>query len=379
MDLTLIGYTASVFAALLAFSTFAHWGVAEVHTYTIPPYLEERGFTSRIVTNQVVDAMRRIQVEVASLNEVSVVVQGQVQPIGDVASYFGIVELLRATEGFLGLDPRVIEIEITEHDGQAHWRVRGDDVVRGYEVRQGDVPVDEPDTLIAELGYQVMGYVSPFEALSYRFILDSSAGDYTRTASLASSLLLDCERTRAWACTDANIKNAYLLRGMAFLYSDRSARAFDDFDAANKIGTQTALGVAFYGDAFAALGQDDQARLQYDRAQSLDPGIGERFYELARGYARGGDHLLADRRYTTAARLGQKSEEFLVDWGDSLFALRWYDAALAKYRSAESLNGETDLYADRIDRTLKAIDADGEPGAEGSPETEAPPPAAAKE
>src|SRR3546814_18078888 len=81
MDLTLIGYTASLFAALLAMSGYTHWGVVEVHTYTIPPYLEEQGYSSRIVANQVVDAMRRIQVEVASLQEARVVVQDQrVQP-----------------------------------------------------------------------------------------------------------------------------------------------------------------------------------------------------------------------------------------------------------------------------------------------------------
>ena len=40
MDLTLIGYTASVFVTLLALSTYSHWGIAEVHAYTIPPYIE---------------------------------------------------------------------------------------------------------------------------------------------------------------------------------------------------------------------------------------------------------------------------------------------------------------------------------------------------
>lgn len=357
MDLTLIAYTASVFATLLAMSSYTHWGVAEVHAYTIPPYLEERGYSPQIVANQVVDAMRRIQVEVASLKEANVVVQGQrVQPVGEVASYFGIVELLRAAETVMGLDPTTIEIEITQHGEVAHWRTRGDHAVRGFQVRQGDMPLAEPEALIDHLGLQVMGYVSPFEALSYNFLLDSSIGTYDRTVELASSLLVDCKRHWAWTCTDANIKNAYLLRGMAFLYSDRSARAFDDFDAANKIGTASALGVAFYGDAFAALGQEEAAKRQYDRAKQLDSSIGERFYEYAKGYAIGDNHRLADRRFTTAAQLGLDSEAFLVDWADTLSALGWHAAALEKYRSAEALNTETDLYSDRIDRTLKAID-----------------------
>lgn len=357
MDLMLIGYTASIFAALLAMSTFSHWGVAEVHAYTIPPYLVERGYSSQIVANQVVDTMRRIQLEVASLKETAVVVQGQrVQPVGEVASYFGIVELLRAAEGVLGLEPHVVEIEITQHEKVAHWRTRGDHAIRGYQVNHGDVPLDDPDALIDRLGLQVMSYVSPFEAMAYNFILDSAVQKYDTTVEVASSLLVDCRRTSAWDCTDTNIRNAYLLRGMAFLYSDRSARAFDDFDAANKIGAANALGVAFYGDAFAALGQEEAAKRQYQRARQLDAAIGERFYELARGYAVGGNHLLADRRYTTAADLGVASEAFLIDWGDSLAALGWHDAALEKFRSAEAANTETDLYADRIDRTQKAIE-----------------------
>src|SRR3546814_2396943 len=142
MYLTLIGYTASLFAALRAISGYTHWGVVEVHTYTIPPYLEEQGYSSRIVANQVVDAMRRIQVEVASLQEARVVVQDQrVQPVGEVASYFGVVELLRAAEAVFGLDPTAIEIEITQHDDVAHWRTRGDHAVRGFQIRQGDLPL----------------------------------------------------------------------------------------------------------------------------------------------------------------------------------------------------------------------------------------------
>lgn len=357
MDFTLIGYTASLFATLLAMSSYTHWGVVEVHAYTIPPYLQERGYSAQIVANQVVDSMRKIQLEVASQNETEVVVQGQrVQPVGEVASYFGIVELLRAAEGFLGLEPHVVEIEITQHDEVAHWRTRGDDAVRGYVVRQGDVPLSDPDALINHLGLQVIGYVSPFEALSYNFILDSSINKYDNTVEIASSLLVDCKRLRAWTCTDANIKNAYLLRGMAFLYSDRSKQAFDDFDAANRIGAASALGVAYYGDAFAALGQEEAANRQYERARKLDPQIGERFYQYARGYAVGRNFRLADRRFTTAADLGMDTETFLVDWGDTLFALGWHDAALEKYRSAEAVNTETDLYADRIDRTLKAIE-----------------------
>ncbi|HEY9567766.1 MAG TPA: hypothetical protein VIR38_06740, partial [Thalassobaculum sp.] len=330
MDLTLIGYTASLFAALLAMSGYTHWGVVEVHTYTIPPYLEEQGYSSRIVANQVVDAMRRIQVEVASLQEARVVVQDQrVQPVGEVASYFGVVELLRAAEAVFGLDPTAIEIEITQHDDVAHWRTRGDHAVRGFQIRQGDLPLADPEALIDHLGLQVIGYASPFEALSYNFLLDSSINKYDRTVEIASSLLVDCKRYRAWACTDGNIKNAYLLRGMAFLYSDRSMQAFDDFDAANKIGTASALGVAFYGDAFSALGQGEAADRQYDRATQLDPEIGERFYEYAKGYAVGGNHRLADRRFTTAAALGVDSEAFLVDWGDTLAALGSHGAALA--------------------------------------------------
>ncbi len=355
MDLTLIGYTASLFATLLALSSYMHWGVAEVHTYSIPPYFEERGYTTRIVANQVVDSMRRIQVEVASLNEVKVVVQGQAQPIGEVASYFGIVELIRATEGVFGLDPRVVAIEITQHDDVAHWRTRGDHVVLGYQIRQGDIPLADTEKLIDHLGLQVIGYVSPFEALAYVFIQDSASGDYDTTVSFASDLIRDCELNRAWVCTADNIKHAQLLRGMAYLYSDRSQRAFDDFEAASKIGAPTALGLAFYGDAYAALDLKEEAERRYQQSVELDSKIGERFYELAQGYASGGNHRLAERRFRTAAALGLESEVFLVAWGDNLHALGIHQEALARYRQAEALDLETELYVDRIDRSLKAL------------------------
>ncbi len=356
MDLVLIGYTASIFAAFLAISSYTHWGVAEVHTYTIPPYLEERGYSTRTVSNQVVDAMYRIQIEVASLKETSVVVQGQVHPIGEVASYFGLVELMRAAESVFGLAPTVIELEITQNGDQAHWRIRGKHAVHGYQIGQGDVPLENPDALIDFLGLQVATYVSPFEALAFRFIQDAQKDNYETTITVASDLLLDCQKQQAWVCNNTNLRSTYLLRGMAELYSDQFTRAFDDIAAANKIGTGSALGIAFYGDAFLALGDVEAAKVQYKKAVSLDQNIGDQFIALAEGYAQGGKHRLADRRYTTAMELGQSSEVSLLGWGDSLYALGKYDAALEKYLAAEAVDPKTTLYADRIDRTLKARD-----------------------
>lgn len=379
MDFTLVAYTASVFAALLAMNTYQDWGVAEVHAYTVPPFLQERGYTPQIVANQVVDAMHRIQLQVASLDEAEVLVQGQVQPVGQLASYFGFVDLLRATEATFGLGPTAVEIEITQQDEVARWRIRGDHAVRGRLVRQGVLPIAKPDELIDQLGRQVIGFVSPFEALAYQFIEDTAVNKYDATITVASSLLLDCQRRWAWACTDGNLKNAYLLRGMAYLNAEQTARAFDDFDSANKIGTQSALVLAFYGDAYAALGQEAAAKRQYQRAEQLDSRIGDRFYQLARGYAQSGNQELAGRRYATAAELGLKSEAFLVDWGDSLYALGLYDAALERYRRAEAVDVETDLYAERIDKALKAHEAskNAQPGQPAAPAPEAPVPAAA--
>src|SRR3546814_18178796 len=134
--------------------------------------------------------MRPIQVDVASLQEARVVVQDQrVQPVGEVASYFGVVELLRAAEAVFGLDPTAIEIEITQHDDVAHWRTRGDHAVRGFQIRQGDLPLADPEALIDHLGLQVIGYASPFAALSYNFLLDSSITKYARTVAIASPSL----------------------------------------------------------------------------------------------------------------------------------------------------------------------------------------------
>jgi tetratricopeptide (TPR) repeat protein len=356
MDLTLVAYTISVFAALLAVTTYSHWGVAEVHTYTIPPYLDERGYNELIVSNQVVDAMHRIRIEVTSLTEATVVVQGQAEPIGDVASYFGVIDLLKAAEGLFGLNPRLIALEITQNEDNAHWRFRGDHVVHGFLIRQGDVSLKDLDALIDFLGLQVIEYVSPFEALAFHFIQDSENNDYDATIQAASALLLDCKKLNAWVCTATNLNSAYLLRGMAHLYSGHVQRAFDDFATAKKIGGESALDLAFYADAFAALGDVDSAKAQYLRAKALNPKIGEQFLAVAEGYAQAGNHRLAERRYTTAAELGLLSEALMLGWGDSLFALGSYDTALKKYELAQAADPNPGFYNDRIDRTRKAID-----------------------
>ncbi|MGE4219072.1 MAG: tetratricopeptide repeat protein [Alphaproteobacteria bacterium] len=354
MDFTVFFYTASLVAALLASSSYSHWGVSEVRTYAVPPFLEERGYSERLVTNQVVDSMRRIQVEVGSLQEASFVIEGDVKPIGEVASYFGVLDLLRAAEDMVGLEPAVLELEITQHGEEAHWRIRGDHAVRGYAVNQGDVPMDDPDALMDQLGLQVMSYVYPFEALSYHFIRDSVTNDYEVTIAAASELLLDCRRYQSWVCTGANLQSAHLLRGLAHLASDDVDRAFEDFGAASKMGSESAMVAAFYGDAFAAMQQPDAAHSQYERAKTLDSEVGDRFHTIGQGYAVAKNYRLADQRFRTAAALGAHSEEFLGDWGDSLYELGRYDQAIEKYRQAELADPDTELFTDRIDRASKA-------------------------
>lgn len=388
MDLTVVAYTASAFGTLLALSTVAFLGTWEIQAQTVPPFLADQGYTPRIFVNRVADAVHRIRRETSSRIETEIIVGSQVTPVGELASYFGVYELIKASQHSLGIGPPRIEIEVLQGSESASWLLRGPHAVHGWTIQTGDAPMERPDALIDEIAFATLGYIAPFEALAYDLVQDSWVGDYDKTIARASGLLSACEaaaeqrwtiadwvvptwlsgRNRdtsadweasnsvtAGGCTEDSIRLGLVLRGLANLNAQSFGQAFDDLRAANTMGAPNALATAFLGDALLELGNGDAAQTRYDEARDIDPAIAGRFHGFGRGLAEGGNHLLANRRYATAARLGAEGAAFLADWGDALFAVGEFGAALAKYQQAEARNKETEVYADRIEKAQKAF------------------------
>jgi hypothetical protein len=194
MDFSLVAYTASAFAALMTFSTVTYFGTWELQTQSVPPYLAKQGYTPAIFVNQVNDAVVGIRREMVAQSQTEIVTSGKVSPAGELASFFGIASLIRATQHSFGLTPPKIEIEVIERGQEAHWRLRGPHAVRGWTVERGQVPIEDAELLIRQVAYGTLGYVSPFEALSYDLIQDSWAGDYAKSIARATSLLSECEK-----------------------------------------------------------------------------------------------------------------------------------------------------------------------------------------
>lgn len=356
MDLSVAAYVAAVVGLLLTFGSLSNYGTSELQALSLPPYLAERGYTTRIFANQVIDSVRDIRVVTASASPLLVLPPTELTPISEeVAGYFGVRELVRAGERVLGLDPPRIEIELVGNGDSVDWRTRGPHAVHGFHIATGKLPADDPAVLIRRLGAEILSYTSPFEELAYEFVQDSQIGDFERTIRIASDLIVDCEKKKPWVCTAANVAHAYVLRGLANLGAGKNLNAFSDFDSAAAIQPKNALVAVHHGDAYDHIGDAARSAELYRKAVGLDSTIGERFYALGTGLAEAGYHRLAARRFATASQLGVEKPGLQGEWGDSLFALGRYEEALERFEKANAADPKKDIYRERIEKTQKAI------------------------
>lgn len=374
MDFSLIAYGISVYAGVLALSTYAYFGLWEIQAEAIPPYLADQGYTPKIFVNHVIDQIDDIRLETASESQAEVVKTGKVTPAEEVASYFGVTELIRAGQESFGLAPPRIELEVIQREKTAYWRVRGNHALYGPTMRSGEMSIEETDQLFETLAHNTISFLSPFEGAAHDLVADSRLGDYSETIATTSALLRGCSTAPTFICTRPNIRVAHTIRGLANLNSGDIRAAFDDLQTANEISGKDAVATAFMGDAMRRLDQEEAARKRYEEALALDDAVGEKFVGFARGLAKAGNVQLAVERFETASRLNVKDAEFLAKWGESLEVMGEYQEALAKYLQAENLDTETELFAEKIQDLQQKI-GEIEKSKTTPPAPAAPPPA----
>lgn len=356
MDFSLIAYGVSVYAGVLALSTYAYFGLWEIEAEAIPPYLAEQGYTPKIFVNHVIDQIEEIRLETASEAQTEVVKTGKVTPSEEVASYFGVTELIRAGQESFGLAPPRIELEVIQRDNTAHWRVRGNHALYGPTVRSGKLDTESTEQLFETLAHHTISFLSPFEGAAHDLVADSRLGDYSETIATTSALLRGCANEPTFVCTQANIRVGHTIRGLANLNGGDFRTAFEDLQTANEISGKNAVATAFLGDVLRRLDQEEPAQKRYEAALALDSDVGQEFVDFARGLATAGNLPLAVERFETASRLNVEDPEFLASWAETLAAMGESRDALAKYLQAENLDTETELYAEKIEELQQKID-----------------------
>ncbi|WPZ34122.1 hypothetical protein T8K17_23180 [Thalassobaculum sp. OXR-137] len=355
MDFSLIAYGVSVYAGILALSTYAYFGLWEIEADAMPPYLADQGYTTKIFVNHVIDRIETIRLETASQSQAEVVTSGKVTPAEEVASYFGVNELIRAGQASFGLAPPRIELEVIQRDKTAHWRVRGTHALFGPTVETGKLDLESTEQLFESLAHHTISFLSPFEGAAYDLVADSRLGDYSQTIATTSALLRGCADEPTFVCTPSNIRVGHTIRGLANLNSGDIRAAFEDLQKANELYGKDAVATAFLGDGLRRLGEDEGARKRYDEALALDSEVGKQFAEFADGLAAAGNYPLAVERYETASMLDMETPEFMASWGDALIATGDNRAGLAKYLQAENLDTETDLFSEKIDSIKETL------------------------
>jgi len=355
MDPTLLVYTASAFAAVLTVSTIATFGTWEIYLPSVPNSMSEMGYTQEVFVNRVFDKVGTIQRETAVQFDADFVTSQQLQPITVLASYFGIRDLVRASQQMIGLAPPRLVVELVEQDGTIHWLVRGTHAIKGDRVTTGSVAQDAPMTAVHEVARAAVSFVTPVEGLAYDLITDTTAADYEETVDQASELMLACETSQASACRPASMQFVLTIRGLAHDGLGKPDVALQDLKDANAIHVEDPVITVFMGDVQSAAGDKDAARRSYGRAIEMDPRIGDRFWRFAEGYAEAGRTEKALERFQTASILGAYSEQFLADWGDAYALAGDYQSALEKYQRAEDLDPTDTIFGARIDRMKREL------------------------
>lgn len=181
--------TALVLALVLAVAQELRQPSTYLEPFSVPPDLHERGYTSAVVTERVLDEIRLIQARSLTsksrqgVDAAAAQIDMQV-PLGQMS----VKSLVRYARHALGLPDLRLSGEITRDGNGYAVRVRSRE---GNTVRLGSLRrSDEVEPLLRSGAEEVLGLVDPFVLAAYHAAMEPVAGGRPQTLATIRSILL---------------------------------------------------------------------------------------------------------------------------------------------------------------------------------------------
>lgn len=348
--------------AFFAVSYFISPDTIVIQQISVPPALEDRGYTAEVATVLLSDKIAQVTDE-AGTNRGAFIAEGtaQAKSVEALSDWFGLAQPIRATQVALGFLPYSFSGEVVEEGDDLVLHIRGQSPAYwNYRMtkRVGDGDVH---ALMQSAAVELMRELDPYLVAVRAFRADIRKGEYTETKRSIDHALVYAPRS--------NLPWVYALWAHVLHLEG------DDAGAIMKNRQALALDPTFprpmmrWGEILASMGRHDEAIGRFKKTLEIDPHYPEAIVFWARSLIAQGKMDEARRKYEQAyamapnfPRIVRSYAQYLAEYGNKV------KAADIMRRAVELTGGQQTRYV----RELREIQREIEPSLREFPQAAEP-------
>lgn len=181
--------------AFFAVSYFISPDTIVIQNISVPPALEDQGYSEAVATTMVSDSVARISDE-AGTNRGAYVAEetAQAKSVEALSDWFGLAQPIRATQVALGFLPYSFSGEFVEDGEDLVLRIRGQSSEYWHFIVEQRGSKDDIDTLISNAAIELLKELDPYLIAVYHFRHEIPSGEFTNTKDAIDHALIHAPR-----------------------------------------------------------------------------------------------------------------------------------------------------------------------------------------
>jgi tetratricopeptide (TPR) repeat protein len=337
--------------------------VLQIEPFDIPPILQEKGFSSRVLANRLVDKINDITEKArTNIRVTPALVEDSVPNIEVPETGISLRVITRYLKGFIGSNPKQVNGNVTNQGTNLNFSIRlmkdrSKAENSSYETFSGTL--DDIDTTMGLIAQYVLKETAPYILASYYYeirhpdalnvalyCLKTEPDDDDAWAFTLWGLILDdnqdyeaaIEKYQQAIATDPKVALAYLDWGLLLEKKKKDYKAaLAKYEEAANVDPKCAMAFNNWGYILLLNGDTNGAIPKFEHAITLDPEIILPYQNLANIKLSENRPKEANTYYEIGAAKNSNSERLYNDWGLMLLDQTDYPGAIAKFTKAIEL------------------------------------------
>ncbi|WPZ34614.1 tetratricopeptide repeat protein [Thalassobaculum sp. OXR-137] len=341
--------------AFFAVSYFISPDTIVIQHISVPPSMEDRGYSGAVATTMLSDSVARISDE-AGTNRGAYVAEetAQAKSVEALSDWFGLAQPIRATQVALGFLPYSFSGEFVEDADELVLRIRGQSSEYWHFVIEKRGSKDDVEGLVNAAAIELLTELDPYLIAVYHFRYDIPTGDFTKTKSAIDHALVNAPRK--------NLPWVYALWAHVLFFEGDLEGSIMKNRQALALEPTFPRPMMRWGEALQSMGMHEEAIGRFKKTLEIDPHYPEAIVLWA-------NSLLAQNKIKEAGLKFHEAYEMSPDFPRIVHAYGMYHVKYGnKIKAADILRRAVELDEGRnpkFVRDLRAVQRMIEPGLEG--------------
>jgi tetratricopeptide (TPR) repeat protein len=356
--------------AFFAVSYFISPDTIVIQQISVPPSLEDKGYSADVATTMLSDSVARISDE-AGTNRGAYVAEetAQAKSVEALSDWFGLAQPIRATQVALGFLPYSFSGEIVEDGEDLILRIRGQSSEYWHFLMEKRGSKDDVAGLMNAAAIDLLSELDPYLIAVYHFRYDIPTKDFTRTKQAIDHALVNAPRK--------NLPWVYALWAHVLFFEGDLEGSIMKNRQALALDPTFPRPMMRWGESLQTMGMHEEAIGRFKKTLEIDPHYPEALVFWA-------NSLIAQGKLKEAGLKFREAYDMTPDFPRIVHAYGMYHAEYGnKVKAADILRRAVELddgHNPKFVRDLRKIQRMIEPGLEnfeGSTSSAAPGPESA--